>query len=271
MSLPKTIPLVAVDIGNSRVKFGLFDGKSSNALPEPRRTLSVADGDANFGSLDNWLESAASDAFWIVASVNRPVAGRLIDWLRNRQAADRTRMLASFDLPLETLVPRPDMVGIDRLAGVVGANVLRDAGRAAVVVDLGTAITIDLVNERGAFLGGAILPGIGMSARALHEFTDLLPLLDLQSLSDAPQAVGVATVEAMKSGLYWGAIGAAKELIEQFRKSLTTDPQVFLTGGAAASVAARIDPGAVYVPHLVLGGIALAAQNLIDAPCSDEP
>jgi type III pantothenate kinase len=112
-------------------------------------------------------------------------------------------------------------------------------------------------------LGGAILPGIGMSARALHEFTDLLPLLNMEALTEPPAAVGSSTLDAMRSGLYWGAIGAARELIAQFEARLGQPPQVFLTGGAAASVAGLIAPGAIYVPHLVLQGVALAtlAEN----------
>ena len=90
-------------------------------------------------------------------------------------------MLAAGDLPLEVRLERPDMVGIDRLVDAVAVNRLRDAGRPAVIVDVGTAITVDLVSADGAFLGGAILPGIQMSARAMHEFTDLLPLVDARN------------------------------------------------------------------------------------------
>jgi type III pantothenate kinase len=157
------------------------------------------------------------------------------------------------------------MVGIDRLAGAVAANVLRGQGLPLVVVDLGTAITVDLVDSAGTFLGGAILPGIGMSARALHEFTDLLPLLNMETLTQPPPAVGASTMHAMQSGLYWGAIGAARELIERFRQFLGQQPQVLLTGGAAASVAALVEPAARYEPHLVLAGIALSVAASIHA------
>jgi type III pantothenate kinase len=253
---------VAVDVGNTRVKFGLFDSATSGPLPLPSRTLDLLGLDGDLERLRDWLAPyQVADLGWWIASVNRPAATRLIDWLREAGLANRTRLLASFDLPLVTAVNRPDMVGIDRLLGCVGANVLRAPDRPAVVVDLGTAITVDLVSHDGAFLGGAILPGIGMSARALHEFTDLLPLLEMHALAESPAPVGTSTLDAMRSGLFWGAVGAARELIDRFSAQLPAEPQIFLTGGAAASVASLISPTATYAPHLVLGGIALAVAH----------
>ncbi len=83
----------------------------------------------------------------------------------------------------------------------------------------------------------------------------------METLSHSPDPIGVSTVDAMQSGLYWGAVGAARELISRFRQTLGHQPQVLLTGGAAATVAPLIEPGAVYVPHLVLSGIALSSAN----------
>jgi type III pantothenate kinase len=168
-------------------------------------------------------------------------------------------MLTSGDLPLVIKLPRPDMVGVDRLLDAFAANQLRSPGRPAVVVDVGSAITVDLLDAEGAFLGGAILPGISMSARALHEFTDLLPLIDMAELAEPPPALGKATAAAMRSGLYWGAIGGVRQLVEQ----LTGDgsAEVFLTGGAGTVVAKLLGQSAHYVPHLTLAGIALAAGN----------
>lgn len=259
-------PFVAVDIGNSRIKFGLFDDRSAMPLPSPSRTLSLAGMNADLDQIEDWLRPrGVTNVTWCIASVNRSATARLLDWLREHDAEKRTRLLASFDLPLEIALERPDMVGIDRLAGAVAANILRSADRAMAVVDLGTAIKVDMIGQTGAFLGGAILPGIGTSARALHEFTDLLPLLNMESLTEPPPAIGASTLDAMRSGLYWGAIGAARELIDQFGRVQGQTPQVLLTGGAAASVAGLIASSAVYVPHLVLAGIALSAHTASDA------
>src|SRR3972149_2904514 len=145
---------------------------------------------------------------WYLASVNRPGATRLINWLRERRPDDSVTLLCAGDLPLVVRLERPDMVGIDRLVDAVAVNHLRQPGRPAVIVDVGTAITVDLVSADGAFLGGSILPGLEISARALHEFTDLLPLIDISEFSDPPPALGMSTEAAMRSGLFWGTIGA---------------------------------------------------------------
>lgn len=259
MSSNSKYPFVAVDIGNSRLKFGLYEAGCDAVLPAPNRML---DFDPEKDALERvaaWMAPWNVDqAAWWIASVNRPHATLLVDWLRERQTALRVTLLSAGDLPLEVALPRPDMVGIDRLAGAVAANRLRNAQRSAVVVDLGTAITVDLVSPQGAFLGGAILPGIGMSARALYEFTDLLPLLDMRVLREPPPALGKSTTDAMQSGLFWGAVGGVRELISRLSADQAS-LQVILTGGAAPAVAGLLAADAIYVPHLVLGGIAITA------------
>lgn len=255
--------LIAVDIGNARIKLGLFGNDCANKLPEPVRTLPLLGDAPSFDGVLPWLGDEAGVFEWWIASVNRPATSRLLDWLNEHRHSDRITLACSGDLPLDVRLPRPDMVGIDRLVDAVAVNRLRDECRSAVIVDVGSAITVDLVSADGAFLGGAILPGIAMSARALHEFTDLLPLIDMSELSGPPNALGTATVPAMESGLFWGAVGAIRQLIENLAAGDAGElpPRVFLTGGAGASVAELLGPDAEYVPNLTLTGIALAARH----------
>jgi len=253
-------PLVAVDIGNTRMKFGIFGRSTSEGLPAPTATLDLPTAAEDFASLARWLPADVNAYSWWLGSVNRPAVTRLLAWLRERPLPPRTTLLASGDLPLSAELPRPDMVGIDRLLNAVAANALRPAAVPAVVVDLGTAITVDRIDSRGAFLGGAILPGIGLSARALHQFTDLLPLLDMAGLAEPPLALGTSTVEALRSGLYWGAVGGIRELVGRLNELESMPARLFLSGGAASAVAGLLSESALYVPHLTLGGIALAAR-----------
>ena len=81
-----------------------------------------------------------------------------------------------------------------------------------------------------------------MSARALHEFTDLLPLIETEELDEPPPALGRCTKEAMRSGLYWGAVGAVRELIAELGRHAGAEPEVFLTGGAGRAVAELLGP-----------------------------
>lgn len=266
MALP--VPLLAVDIGNSRTKFGLFAGATSagaatEALPAPLRMLELPSADWDPAALLQWLDGLpfAAPLTWVIASVNRASTARLLRWLnevpRAGTLAAQPRLLTSAVLRLEISVEQPELVGIDRLLGAVAANALRAPDAAAIVLALGTALTVNFVSATGAFCGGAILPGIGMSARALHDFTDQLPLVPMTELHDPPPAVGNSTHAALRAGLYWGAVGAMRELIAQMSRDLPRPTEIYLTGGAAPHVAAALGPAARHVPHLILGAIAL--------------
>ncbi len=267
-------PLIAVDVGNSRIKLGLFRCSVGTGLPEPENTLHLTGRLPEFDQLHSWLkgfaqceeaqQSSPVRLRWHIGSVNRPAASRLIDWLRDHRPDNEIMLLTSGDLPLAVKLPRPDMVGVDRLLDALAANRLRTPGCPAVVVDVGSAITVDLLDAAGAFCGGAILPGIAMSARALHEFTDLLPQIDMAELAEPPDALGTATVAAMRSGLFWGAVGAVRQLVEQLTGH--KDAEVFLTGGAGPVVAQLMGSAARFVPHLTMAGIALADTTYLKDP-----
>jgi len=259
----QAIDLIAVDVGNSRTKFGRFYVPSSTgSLPIPTDTLSLGP-DWSPAELAPWLGRDAG-APWFIASVNRATTARLCEQLQS-VGTNNVHRLTVNDIPLQVAVDSPDQVGMDRLVNAVAVNRLREATRPAIAVDVGSAITVDLVSDAGAFIGGAILPGIGMSARALHEFTDLLPLVPVSELAAATTPVGKSTDAAMRAGLFWGAVGAIRELVNRY-SSCGSSPQVFLTGGAAPSVAELfVDQHgrpATYIPHLTLGGIALVAESM---------
>jgi type III pantothenate kinase len=260
--MPRTLyPLVAVDVGNNRLKFGLFDQGDEEAFPEPAAVYQSDGSSSSLEALAAWLDGRLpAGGRWWIASVNRPSTTRLLQWLQQARPADQITLLAAGDLPLAVALKRPDMVGIDRLLDAVAANRLRRAAAAAVLVDVGTAITVDLVAADGSFQGGAILPGIAMSARALHTFTDLLPLVDVRELSSPPPPLGTSTEAALRSGLFWGTVGAIRQLLEILAGRWAGPSDVFLTGGAGPVVASLLGDTARHVPHLTLAGIALTAQ-----------
>ena len=266
MSQSSRFPLIAVDVGNHRLKFGRFEPRFDERLPEPSASLQIPGEEPDLDRLGRWLlETPPESTSWWIGSVNRATTSQLVDWLRSGRPGEPVTLLAADDLPLLVALERPDMVGIDRLLNAVAANHLRAPDRGAVVVDVGSAITVDLVSQEGAFLGGAILPGIAMSARAMHSFTDLLPLIGMSELTTPPPAVGKSTEPAMRSGLFWGAVGAIRQLVERLTDELASQPQVFLTGGAGPAVAELLGHSARHVPHLTLAGIALTAESQPDA------
>ena len=264
---------VAVDIGNSRIKIGRFDRANKSPLPEPASILDLsitdhANGHFDSTELDAWCRNnILGPTEWLVGSVHRTAGQKLIgavnDWSRRSQIQCRTRTLSFLDVPLKISVEEPGRVGIDRLLGAVAANRLRKPDRAAIVVDLGTAITVDLLDASGTFAGGAILPGIGMSARALADQTDALPHVVMEDLAEPPAAPGKSTESAIQAGLYWGAVGAIRALVSQLASALKQQPELYFTGGASQQVADLFaQHGSVHhVPHLVLAGIAIVAGD----------
>ncbi|MEN1678356.1 MAG: type III pantothenate kinase [Planctomycetota bacterium] len=280
--------LLAIDIGNSRAKLGRFDAVAADCqaaaqaatlpiagpvLPEPAETFALAlpaePEAAEARQAAAWIADHAAGTRVVVASVNRP--GRaMIESLLADASLPPAKMLLAGDLPIEARVDNPGGVGIDRLLAAVAANRLRRPGKPVVLVDVGTAITVDLVTADGAFEGGAILPGVAMASRALHQQTDLLPELGIATLDAAPDAVGKNTRDAIQAGIFWGAVGAVRELIDRQSDRLTEPPQVLLTGGMAPSVARLLGGPEItvrYVEHLVLSGIAIAAGG----PSQAEP
>jgi type III pantothenate kinase len=274
--------LMAVDIGNSRVKLGQFQRECSGEsdaskgvraaddplLPEPMATFDLPirhdTGEFDSNRLVAWCnEHLANGTTWRIASVHRAAAARLStvlsEWATQSKKDCLIRQLTYRDVPLPILVDEPARVGIDRLLAALAADRLRQRGRAAIVVDLGTAITVDLVDTDGAFAGGAILPGIATSARALADQTDALPQVTLEFLDKPPAALGKSTVPAIESGIYWGAIGAIRELVAQLSAPFQFRPDLFITGGASRQVANLLEMhGTVrHMPNLVLSGIAL--------------
>jgi type III pantothenate kinase len=277
-ALPQvTRTLIAVDIGNSRVKIGRIARgyeKSStgsvNELPVPDATLELvishSTGRFDAARLATWCEDYSRDgAEWYLASVHRGAATKLkatvTNWAMQAGVDCPIRRLAYYDVPLAIRVDEPACVGIDRLLAALAADRIRQRDRAAIIVDLGSAITVDLLDASGAFCGGAILPGIAMSARALEEHTDALPRVALDHLEHPPEPVGKSTVPAIEAGLYWGAVGAIRELVSQMSKDLPAPPEIFLTGGASSHVARLLEANSSYsvrhLPHLVISGIAL--------------
>jgi len=311
-------PLVAVDVGNRRMKFGWF-GRScaepppTGQLPEPDSIFYLQTSEEEWDRLEAWLDSVGAvgsarqpqgplcserslsseqtsdqtssagqtsdqpvtagqrpgtassvpppgqELAWWIGSVNRPAAARLVEWIARRWPRQTPNLLQWTDLPIQVQVQEPHRVGIDRLLNGVAANRLRRPDRPAVVVDVGTAITVDWVSAEGAFCGGAILPGLEMAAKALHRFTDLLPAVSFAQGEEPPPVLGTYTEAAIRSGLFWGMLGAVRELIVRLAQQASVPPQVFLTGGAGALLAPQLGPEVRYVPHLTLAGIALCA------------
>lgn len=255
--------IVAVDVGNSRTKFGLFDGASTiGGLPECLHSTSVRNGDPFPAEvLDRWNQSIEANKVRGVISATKPAGIEHIvaNWPDGWQRP--VVIDANSDLPLEITVEFPKRVGIDRLLGAIAVNRVRPSDRSAIVVSCGTATTVNVVTNKGAFAGGAILPGFELSALSLHHYTALLPMIPIEELAaESHEPLGRNTREALRSGLFWGQLGAVKELIAQLSPEHASAPYLAVCGGGAGLLIPHL-PAAVWYPHLTLQGLVLAAAK----------
>lgn len=260
--------LLVADVGNSRIKLArVRERDAAGRLPRVDSHLAIDAFHVDPAELERWLATvAAGPATLLVASVHDEAAGRLERAVAEGSAAGRAevrcRRVTHTDLPLAVALEAPARVGIDRLAAAAAAATLRPPRSGAVVVDCGTAVTVDLVDRDGRFLGGAILPGPALQARALERGTSLLPEIESLGEAEPPPMPGRHTREAIAAGIGWGIRGAVRELVTRALDALGGDgpggPPVIVTGGWGRNVLPVL-PGAVEVPDLVLAGIAMAA------------
>lgn len=262
--------IIACDVGNSRVKYGLFCRDDSNVKPGDSLPHCLLDQVVPRGFDVDWEpfrkrcaeESSSAAVMGIIAGTDRDgVAIARDDWPRE-WANDPLIIDRPDSLPVDVRLPEPSKVGIDRLLNAIAANVLRRQGVPSIIVDSGTATTVDVVDANGAFCGGVILPGFELCARALHRYTALLPLIEIDEIDPAgPEPLGRETRAAMQSGLYWGQLGAVRELIARLSADDAiaggAPPEVYLTGGGAGLLSAHL-PDAEWQPFLSLQGLTCA-------------
>lgn len=270
--------LLALDRGNDALKVALLDSgtivgrwREQGARPEAalRRIAreialdSVCAPGAGLSKKDRALLLAAVQGSVMFHSV----AFSSVDprWTNDiRRALDRrgaSRVLevsAKIRFPFEILVDRPSKTGPDRLAAAAG--VVAAGAREAIVVDAGTAITVDVLSKKG-FLGGAIFPGTGLLYRALHDGTAALPLVTGRGGTVDPP--GRSTRDAIVAGVERGAVGAVRELVALSRRRLSKNAPVWVTGGGGAGIAEHLGKGARYEPDLVFRGL----EYLFDLNC----
>jgi len=256
--------IIAIDIGNTNIRIGLFlDGEEqfirsiggdspetiAQCLVEAWEQVPVAVAS----------RQAQRDGVIVISSV-KPVWTQMVETLAEQRLGEKCLVIGrDIPLPMSCWVDTPEKVGADRL---VLASAAYDVVEAAVIViDIGTAMTIDLVDQNGVFRGGVICPGLQAGADALHQATALLPTVQVHR-PDTPY--GRNTEDAINCGLYYSMIGTLQEVVRRYAEELGTWPQTVITGSGAAIVQQDCDFIDSYVPNLVVKGIVLAYQKYLD-------
>ncbi len=251
------INLITLGLGNSRLAIGAFvAGKLEyvNRVPLERKS----DWPGAIAEAWKLVESSETPAIAGV-SVNPPLLESL-EYAVHKATRQHVRWVGrEIESPMKVLTENPRATGMDRVLALAAAY--EQMGKACVVVDAGTAITVNVCNDQGEFLGGAIAPGIGMMLRAMHEQTAGLPEV---AFAVPEGLIGRSTDQAMLHGVYHGARGMVKELVENYATELGTWPDLIATGGDANRLFEGWELVHAISPDLGLYGIALAyAEHLL--------
>jgi type III pantothenate kinase len=248
--------LLAVEVGNSNTTFGLFatSGELTSAyrLSTERERMP----DEWFAMLAALLASDGHDLSEvdgaIISSVVPSVTTWLVDMTRTRLRIDPVIVTGDLDVGLDLDVDEPRQLGADRIVDCVAA--FHRYGGPAIIVDLGTATTFDVIGRNGAYKGGAIAAGVATSLQALAGNAAQLFNVELHM----PEAViGRNTADQLRSGIVAGHLAMLEGMIERTRAELGTDAQVIVTGGLAPLFADRSSLLDHFDADLTLHGLRL--------------
>lgn len=256
--------LLALDIGNSAVKGGFFEGDKL------RRVFSVepTDGASPDASPDHWRDALAPhladtpiNQVGLVSVV--PSRTRAVEEaLRILTERPLTTVGPDSDLPFVLDYDTPDTLGVDRLAAAAAGWVRfgQDAPQSVLVVDAGTAINYEVVHRDGVYRGGAIGAGPVLVRDGLRAGTAQLPRVPL-TLPESPS--GQSTRTALQSGIMWGLVDHVRGMTERLASSLPDTPQIVLSGGWGPLLADELQSIDHHDPHLVLHGVRILTRRSV--------
>lgn len=228
---------LVLDFGNTNLKYGIFE---NNVLRKQGML-------AGLSALEELVAGVKPENI-ALSSVSIP-GGEV--WESVGVPGQKVELTHQTPLPINNLYETPETLGKDRLAAVLGAFFFFP-GSDCLVIDAGTCITYDFLDAEKNYHGGLIVPGLQMKFRAMHTFTQRLPLLEQPAF--VPELSGKTTAQAMQSGVYNGTLAEAAGLQERYgkrAKNLTT----ILCGGDAAFFETNLKPPIFVIPELVLFGL----------------
>lgn len=259
-------PAALLVVGNTRARTAQYlDGAVHHAAAHDA-TDAASIATALSGFLDDH-----HGAPLLVGSVNKPAARAAVHELGSR--VERVAYAGvDFAVPLQTTTKNPTRVGIDRLLCCLAA--FRMAEQACIVIDAGTAITVDFIDGQGVHHGGAIAPGVGPMLAGLHSAAPALPELTttqaLAFVQAKSQPWADDTEPAIALGVRAAAVGLTHTLVDRFALTYGAYPRVIATGGDALALFAEDDIVEHVVPDLQLAGLARAYESLLDGEDDDD-
>jgi type III pantothenate kinase len=238
---------LCIDIGNTNAKAGFFE---KDTLLEVKSNLSDR-------SILKLLKGEDKPDHVLISSV-RKGTGRIIQY--SNKITDTLVLSHKTPLPFKSLYHTPETLGLDRMAAVAGSNILHPKQN-CLVVDIGTCITFDLIDESGTYHGGGISPGIEMRLKAMHKFTSKLPII---TFNGSTELIGKTTKQCMLSGVANGTIAEIEGILYRY-KQFFEDLTIIFCGGGSKFFETKIKEHIFAVPNLVLIGLnRILRYNLND-------
>jgi type III pantothenate kinase len=231
--------LLAIDVGNTNTVLGIYklQGEKPELVAHWRVTTHRSQTADEYGVLFvNLFEmngmKPSQVAHIIISSVVPPVEGTLREVCQNYFHTEPLFVEPGIKTGMPVLVDNPTELGADRLVNAIAA--FERYGGPCVIVDFGTATTFDVVSAKGEYLGGAISPGLGISADALFSRAARLGRVEIKRPA---KVIGTNTVTHIQSGLYYGYIGLVDGILERIMTELGAPARVIATGGLARLIA----------------------------------
>jgi type III pantothenate kinase len=247
--------LLAIDIGNTNITLGIYDGDQLGArwrLATVHERMPDEYGLQLLGLLNHADLKAQHVTAVAIASVVPPLTGTWVQVCKNYLEVEPLVIDAGVKTGVRVRIDDPKQAGADRIVDAAAVHKLY--GGPACIVDFGTATTFDAISNKGDYLGGAIAPGIGIAADALFSRTSKLPRVDIVR---PPASIGTNTVHAMQSGLLFGYVGLVEGMVARFRKELGPTMKVIGTGGLAELIAKETEVINIIAPWLTLDGLRI--------------
>ena len=269
--------IIAVDIGNSAIK--LLAGENHLRLPHRSATSQSDFADA----LTKYVASVDGSGpfFWVVVSVDDARRQQFADWIKQNRAEDRIEVITRGGVPLDIVDSYRTSVGVDRLVAAYAAVSLKEADNPLIIVDAGTAVTIDVVSGISAdrsrrFEGGLIFPGAAACLSVLNSATADLPDVSLWSAlleesGSLEGLIGIETNMAIANGVRLSQAHAVAGIVASF--DWLPWGQVWITGGGTEGILELLDDQItkqwIAEPQLVLRGAAIIAQQILSNENAD--
>ncbi|GAA0138046.1 type III pantothenate kinase [Paenibacillus sp. YSY-4.3] len=230
---------VVVDVGNSNIVLGIYKGREllHHFRLSTNRQSTADEYGIKIHNLFQMSKIAVGDIEGVIISSVVPPLMHVLEELCERYMRKKPLVVGpGIKTGLNLRYENPREVGADRIVNAVAA--VEQYGGPLVVVDFGTATTFDCIDAAGNYLGGAIVPGIGISTEALYQRASKLPRIELEK---PKKVIGRNTVHAMQSGIIFGYAGQVDGIVNRIRREMNAEPKVIATGGLAELIASEAE------------------------------